>query len=260
MKSVANNDVAALRSVPRHEPASRSPERTRLAEALAAAKQTEQAADDARRAIVRAGDAVKKAESTLERARAEIAERREQNVRLLTEAAQKGAPVAPSTAIREARRAESDAADHLDIAKTAAADLRERLPELEEAARHSKNMIVVRVDAVIRNAAERQLQQAKAAEAAYVKQRAVLHFMDCPQLNETRPVHGLVPAPFESHDFWANDARDEAFAEMKEAIDDFLHRQIFSFDAQWNKHEAVLPWIRARAALFTDPDAQLPSD
>jgi hypothetical protein len=125
-----------------------------------------------------------------------------------------------------------------------------------------RNHLVNCVDAVIRAEAARLIAECKAAEAELLRRRSVLKFLHRPHAQAGEALHGAVSSPFvgADHDFALHGERDRPFEQMKAAIDDVLHRPIFAGEANWNRHEAVRPWIAARQALFTDPDAPLPTE
>jgi hypothetical protein len=256
-------DTTSLRSVPRHqpEPAQRSPERQALSSAISAVADAEQALDAARRSVTRAGDAVRRAEGNLSEARSAIADARSRHLALLSEAATQGVPPTSPAAVREARRREDDELEEVELCRTAEAELRSRLPALEAALQRAHNHRVNCVDAVVRSAAERLIAECKAAEAELLRRRALLYFLRRPHVMAGEALHGAVPSPFVGeHDFTLAGERDRDFEAMKSVIDDCLHRPIFSNEANWNRHESVRPWIAARQALFTDPDAALPTE
>jgi hypothetical protein len=179
----------------------------------------------------------------------------------LAEAARTGSPSAPPSAVREASRALADAEAELEMAESAAGELRSRVAPHDVGVTRARNHLVNCVDAVIRAETERLIAEAKAAASVFLAKRSVLYFMRRPHVQAGETLLGAVPSPFVGeHDFQLLGERDRAFEVMKAAIDDCLHRPIFSNEANWNRHEAVRPWIAARQALFTDPDAPLPEN
>jgi hypothetical protein len=257
-----SKDTTLLRTVPRHEPApGRSEERRKLAEAIALAAAAEQALDAARRSVTRAGDAVRRAEGNLSEAGSAIADARSRHLALLSEAATQGVPPTSPAAVREARRREDDAAEEMELCRTAEAELRSRLPALEAAVQRAHNHRVNCVDAVVRSAAERLIAECKAAEAELLRRRALLYFLRRPHVQAGEALHGAVPSPFVGgdHDFALHAERDRPFEEMKSVIDDCLHRPIFAGEANWNRHPSVLQWIAFRKALFDSADVESPT-
>jgi hypothetical protein len=251
----------ALRTIPRHDPPARSAERQALAVAIEAAAEAERSLDAARRAAARAEDFVEKAGIRLAATREASAEQRRLHVQGLAEAARTGAPAASSDPVREASRAVAEAEAEFEMAESAAVELRSQRAPREAALLQAKNRLVNAVDNVIRAEAERLIAECKAAEAELLRRRAMLYFLRRPHVQAGEALHGAVPSPFVGeHDFQLLGERDRAFEAMKDAIDDVLHRPIFAGEANWNRHEAVRPWIQARQALFSDADAPLPTE
>jgi hypothetical protein len=245
---------SSLRSVPRHDPPARGPERARLAAAIAAAQEAEQAADGVRHAIARARDAVAKAETRLETARASVANVKSEQIRRVAASAATGAPVGAASTMKEARAVEIDASDELDIAQAALAQLQAQLPDLDTAAAHAADHRTAAVDIVLRTAAERLLTEARQFEEQALMRRRELYFLRRPD-TDGATIHR------ESLYFYAAQERSEPFEQMDLTINRFFDEsfeKLRDLSTNWHKGDAVASWRGARKALMADPDAALP--
>jgi chromosome segregation ATPase len=245
-----------LRSIPRHEPAKRSPEREKLAAAIAAAAEAERSLDAARRSVTRAGDAVRRAEDRLAEARTAVSNARSRHVDLLSEAARQGAPAAGPSGVREARRAEADALEEIELAQTAEAELRSRLPALDEQLRLARNRVVVAVDGLIRSAADGALEIARRHRDGFREACSLLEFFLSPEVTPQQSLSTPRDAPL-GDDYAAQRERDGAFKGIREEIEKFRREPLFP--SEWNRAPNVEAWQRVRAELFTNPGAAFPT-
>jgi chromosome segregation ATPase len=250
-------DTSPLRSVPRHDPpAQRSAEREALASAISAAADAETALDAARRSVTRAGDAVRRAEDHVADARTAVSSARSRHVDLLSEAARQGAPAAGPSGVREARRAEADALEEIELAQTAEAELRSRLPALDDQLKFARNRVIVAVDGLIRSTSLSALETARMHRDGFREACSLLEFFLSPEVTSQQSLSTPRDAPL-GDDYAAQRERDEAFKGIREEIEKFRREPLFPHE--WNRAPNVAEWQRVRAELFTNPGAPLPT-
>jgi chromosome segregation ATPase len=248
----------ALRTIPRHDPpAQRSAERGALASAISAVADAEQALDAARRSVTRAGDAVRRAEDRLAEARTAVSNARSRHVDLLSEAARQGAPAAGPSGVREARRAEADALEEIELAQTAEAELRSRLPALDEQLKFARNRVIVAVDGLIRSAAQSALETARMHRDGFREACSLLEFFLSPEVTAQQSLSTPRDAPL-GDDYAAQRERDQAFEGIREEIQKFRREPLFPYE--WNRAPNVAEWQRVRAALVLDESVPLPAE
>lgn len=142
----------------------------------------EQALDAGRRALVRAGDVVQKAETRATDAAVALTKASEEHANALAAAA--AADIAPPpNPKRQAREVEADAQDELAAAQAAHATVKARLGNLEDESRAAAAMVTVAADMVVRSHASEVLMEAEALAARLRGLRCILCFMESPEVS-----------------------------------------------------------------------------
>jgi hypothetical protein len=263
--------------------AARSPERQRLATAIAQRDEAMQAVEAARQALDRGRSRVAEAEAAVEAARAATAEANAQRAEQLEVAAAGGTSPPPSTTHR-VKASEDAATDELAAVHAAVEGLRQRLGQAEDRQRAATHMVVALADNLIRRSiAARALAAASAAAERLQRARLFLRLALAPQEVGQVPIYGMRRLGIFDEDW--NDAaarhgreranrrmsdadraralRDEDFADVRAAAERHLERALADLrdgEERWYSAPELEPWRAARQALIGgDPDAPLPA-
>jgi hypothetical protein len=164
----------------------------------------------------------------------------------LVEAAKSGKTIKSDTMLREARAAELEAQDQLEVAEAALAEVEESVGGPEHESAEVRARLAKYADGVVLTRAEPLLEETKALHDKLIANRIVLRYM----LHELKP-----------HGAHLQASTDEA----AKAIHDFLRNEAElpgSYGSvqwtEWDRHPAANPWRAAREALMKDAEAPLP--
>lgn len=206
--------------------------RAALAEAIEHLVPFAAAIENATSGLAKAKASLADAEARLEQARGDLQQARsDQTARSVARAARGEGPE-PDGVLREARRAEADAGDDVEIARAIAASLQTALGESEYAARRAKARVDEAAKAILLAEVPRLKTWVLEAEAEHARRGEICAF-----------VVGLIPR----HDFNPERNSLSFFAEHHASITGSRDKA------------AALPWAEALEALQTNASAPLPS-
>jgi len=236
-------------------PRDKDPRRVALVHAIETAR-TAQCAEQAHRiAIQRAAGMLADAEATLERARETATTAKEEAASRLADAAA-GISDAPDKTLRDALAAETVTRDELGAARAVLANLKAKLSEVEDEARHADNGIAAAVNSVLAPEAARLLDEAEALKSKLLATWSTLFFiLDSVDGDQRRDDGPKVIANLR-----ASNERRAALLEIRPAIERELANGIVFKHAEAARHPVLDPWRRALEALRHDADAQLPHE
>jgi hypothetical protein len=207
-----------------------------LAEAIRERDVAERAAAIARFAVEGAVALVEKAEGLPSAAKGELASAREGQAARLRQAAGGGAPpTAAAALVREARAAETDAADDVEAARSALAACREAAAGAEDDAARAQRRVEAAVAPVLAAEVDRLLAAVEAASAELEGKRAVLSFLAStlpPGAPQRLRISLVMPPPPPPGSAFGGDI---------------------------SGHPALSAWRAARDALLVDPSVALPN-
>jgi len=224
--------IPQLKTV-RHED---DPLRAALKDALEAAAEARQCVENQRAGIQTARAGVFAAKRKLDAAKTAASSAVEDHAARIAEAAASGSPVPPAT-MRAARDAEQDAADEVQAMEAAVVRLKAHLPGLQESARDAE----VEVDSAI--------------SAVFLVPARALFDRACALERELEPLRQALATLLKDR---MPEAGDALAHQRGRAPLNPVYSEIMKFGG-WRAGGPDL-FAVARAALRSNPDAELPSD
>jgi hypothetical protein len=227
------------------------PLRAALRQAIAKAQKAQAAVAEHQAAIERARSLVEASEAKLEAATAAIATAREHDAKRLAEAISSGGS-SSARALKQARAAETDAADTLETARSAFATLKADLGDVELASAHAGNAVLTVIAQMLRPVTEQVLERARKTKAEFlVLQRTLVALT----------AEDDAPPDF-ADEIQRHIGRRERAApldELRTEVLRFCDLGLQASDEEWAvATETAGRWRQARAVLRSDADAPLP--
>jgi hypothetical protein len=226
----------------------RSPERQDLADAIALRNTTRETLAAVTPAIARAKNAADKATARLEAAREAVALAREERARELVDAASDDMP-APASSVRAVRDEEAAALDEMDASGAAVAKLEKERDKLETRIKDATHRVTVAAERVAFHEAGRVLDEARKAQADWLRFRRLLRFVGAPTVDPTAPLPSSRPVNLDRHDE----------REMSRQIESFLQNEIsgllYAESHSWHRAPELRKCFEWWSNLLENPDA-----
>jgi hypothetical protein len=250
--------VARHPALPAEQAPRRSAERAMLAAAIRHADEAARASSAARQAVERATDLAAKSVARLRAARGAVESEKERYVQVLMSAAATGTPASLAGEMREAmceaRADELAAADELDAAEAALAQLKSELVGASGVAEDAEDRRLAAVDSVMRSVAGPVLREARTLARSGPDQQD--------ELLQHVLVLKFVSDPDNRPDSYAAREMGRGFAKVGREIREFLD-EIGPLPGDggtlgWRYHPRLEPWRRAYTDLYGDHEVPLP--
>ena len=216
-----------------------NPPRAELAEAIETACEAREGVDRQRKGIERARKAVSAAEAKVKAAEKGVQEAQQAHAYAIADAATADGPL-PASGVRAARQAVVDAADEVEAAQGALAQLKATLPDFEAELREADIAVEAEISKIFAEAVRKLMDQAaEIARELLPLRRALIAFV----MNDSPP---------RVSDRLAFDRGRQPLREAQNSVDAFFQAYDSIEDLQ------IDVWAVARKQLRADPHAPLP--